>query len=629
MTTHDVHRAMEENLFNTFHRHNPLQPPPPPMGTGGPSPVFRSMTASDLIGLLPTTPTSATPPPPPPHTSSRSNRPNSDILATQGLSGSSAEAEAIDRWFENIQRYEQMLEEVAAASLDQEFKDELHHVNQWFRCRSDAERTAALYTVVQNASQIQIRFLITVLQQLANQDPMGELLSSSAAAQEKAPVTVAGSVVSTESEYEMRKRQMYPPSRRATRSNLCNRLTSALSEPDDLRRRNRDLLSAHRMGGLHQQGLLYEKALAARAQIQAANSANSTSTSSSSSSSSHRSSNPQPPSAFPSAAPFPRMKTSLSSSTDSSVAAAAAAAAAAAMRPPSLFGNDWPFPLARKSEKASLVGRIGDRGSVKSADDNWSFGSLSSARRWAVARNNKNDTIREDPEQERNGNDRLANSLSALEQAQARLRRDQHQQHQQQHHHQHQHPSQHPQHPHPHHSTQKQHPPSTTQTAPPTTPSKELRWAPDVQDQPSPPAPPQPQPQQQQQQQFGQFLAPPPSGPEGYLSDESDASHKDDEPQLTGAARRRKRSSAARALKDKIAAETVDFELMKDVQNWLRSLRLHKYGHAFTGMQWQQVVRMSDEDMLQAGVSTIGARRKLLKVFENVMQHCDENGIEY
>ncbi|KAI9493275.1 hypothetical protein BDB00DRAFT_723425, partial [Zychaea mexicana] len=53
-----------------------------------------------------------------------------------------------------------------------------------------------------------------------------------------------------------------------------------------------------------------------------------------------------------------------------------------------------------------------------------------------------------------------------------------------------------------------------------------------------------------------------------------------------------------------------------DVQNWLRSLRLHKYSHAFDGMQWQQVVRMTDEDMLQAGVSTLGARRKLLKVFE-------------
>lgn len=87
-------------------------------------------------------------------------------------------AEEIDQWFENIQRYEQMLEEVAAASLDETFKDELHHVNQWIRCRSDAERTAALYSVVQNASQIQIRFLIMVLQQLVNQDPFGNLLTA-------------------------------------------------------------------------------------------------------------------------------------------------------------------------------------------------------------------------------------------------------------------------------------------------------------------------------------------------------------------------------------------------------------------------------------------------------------------
>lgn len=71
-----------------------------------------------------------------------------------------------------------MLEEVAAASLDETFKDELQHVNQWIRCRSDAERTAALYSVVQNASQIQIRFLIMVLQQLANQEPFGSALTS-------------------------------------------------------------------------------------------------------------------------------------------------------------------------------------------------------------------------------------------------------------------------------------------------------------------------------------------------------------------------------------------------------------------------------------------------------------------
>lgn len=62
-----------------------------------------------------------------------------------------------------------------------------------------------------------------------------------------------------------------------------------------------------------------------------------------------------------------------------------------------------------------------------------------------------------------------------------------------------------------------------------------------------------------------------------------------------------------------------------DVQNWLRSLRLHKYGHAFIGLDWKQVIRMSDQDMIDAGVNTIGARRKLLKVFENVQRHCLEN----
>ncbi len=34
---------------------------------------------------------------------------------------------------------------------------------------------------------------------------------------------------------------------------------------------------------------------------------------------------------------------------------------------------------------------------------------------------------------------------------------------------------------------------------------------------------------------------------------------------------------------------------------------------------------MSDQDMIDAGVNTIGARRKLLKVFENVARHCTEN----
>ncbi|KAF7723518.1 Flap-structured DNA-binding and RNA-binding protein [Apophysomyces ossiformis] len=585
MTTHDVHRAMEENLLG-FQRHT--------SHLAGTAPAFRSMTASDLISLLPTSTNSQQQQQQQRRrTSQPIRRPNSDILqAAHMLNNNSPEAEAIDRWFENLQRYEQMLEEVAAASLDQDFKDELQHINQWFRCRSDAERTAALYSVVQNASQIQIRFLITVLQQLANQDPLGALLSP--AGQEKdlhhhqqqhhSPFTpVAGSVVSTESEYELRKRQMYPPSRRATRTPLCNRLSSALSEPDDLRRR--DLLMPPRSLGLSQQGMLYEKALAFRAQVQAAHNSNSGSMSSSSSVNSV---------GFSPRASYSTTDTSTCSNTRNS-----------------LFGSDWPFPLVRNSTEKPLVGRIGDR---PSSITSTTSSELSKKKKefdlpWA----RKSDTIKED----RVAEEQEQSSLTALELAQARLRKES-----------------------PSWNKRSQASAPSTSSTPTATP---------------PSAPPRPsvtrstvhnnsnnnnsndinsalEPKPEKQQQYGQFLSPnlPEHDNSEDLSDHSDTSNvSKDQAQLTGTARRRKRSSAARALKDKLAAETVDFELMKDVQNWLRSLRLHKYGHAFEGLQWQQVIRMSDEDMLNAGVNTIGARRKLLKVFENVQRHCKENDIQF
>ena len=88
-------------------------------------------------------------------------------------------AEAIDQWFENLQNYETTLIEMAAASEDVNFKEELSAIEQWFRVLSEAERTAALYSLIQHSSQVQIRFLITVLQQMARADPMTALLSPS------------------------------------------------------------------------------------------------------------------------------------------------------------------------------------------------------------------------------------------------------------------------------------------------------------------------------------------------------------------------------------------------------------------------------------------------------------------
>ena len=82
---------------------------------------------------------------------------------------------------------------MAAASLDVNFKEELSAIEQcmyclpsllhiltaWigFKVLSEAERTAALYSLLQHSTQVQIRFFITVLQQMARSDPMTALLS--------------------------------------------------------------------------------------------------------------------------------------------------------------------------------------------------------------------------------------------------------------------------------------------------------------------------------------------------------------------------------------------------------------------------------------------------------------------
>ena len=50
-------------------------------------------------------------------------------------------------------------------------------VSAGFKVLSEAERTAALYSLLQHSTQVQIRFFITVLQQMARSDPMTALLS--------------------------------------------------------------------------------------------------------------------------------------------------------------------------------------------------------------------------------------------------------------------------------------------------------------------------------------------------------------------------------------------------------------------------------------------------------------------
>ncbi|KAI8621398.1 hypothetical protein BC830DRAFT_1058195 [Chytriomyces sp. MP71] len=67
--------------------------------------------------------------------------------------------------------------------------------------------------------------------------------------------------------------------------------------------------------------------------------------------------------------------------------------------------------------------------------------------------------------------------------------------------------------------------------------------------------------------------------------------------------------------------------MFSDVPSWLKSLRLHKYAVVFDGCTWRDMVKMTDTELEAKGVLALGARNKLLKVFELVRAECTKNGI--
>jgi hypothetical protein len=64
--------------------------------------------------------------------------------------------------------------------------------------------------------------------------------------------------------------------------------------------------------------------------------------------------------------------------------------------------------------------------------------------------------------------------------------------------------------------------------------------------------------------------------------------------------------------------EPIDFKMLNDVPGWFRSMRLHKYTPLFEALKWQEIIQLSDEQLTEKGVAALGARRKMLKVFEQV-----------
>lgn len=94
------------------------------------------------------------------------------------------------------------------------------------------------------------------------------------------------------------------------------------------------------------------------------------------------------------------------------------------------------------------------------------------------------------------------------------------------------------------------------------------------------------------------------SGHEGYLSDHSDM--------VRGRSPRGRRGSS------KPPEDPTDPTLLQDIPSWLRSLRLHKYTDNLKDMKWNDLIELDDKALEQRGVNALGARRKMLKVFDQV-----------
>jgi len=140
-----------------------LRPPASRIGTSG-SHNLRS--SADMSGF--SSPLSA-----------RNIRPASEVLYNQqSQHGVQEDPNKVgEQWIQDIEQYETMLEDMAAATLDQDFKDELSAIEQWFRVLSEAERTAATYALIQQTTQMQQRFFAQVLNQMSKSHPISGVLS--------------------------------------------------------------------------------------------------------------------------------------------------------------------------------------------------------------------------------------------------------------------------------------------------------------------------------------------------------------------------------------------------------------------------------------------------------------------
>lgn len=72
----------------------------------------------------------------------------------------------------------------------------------------------------------------------------------------------------------------------------------------------------------------------------------------------------------------------------------------------------------------------------------------------------------------------------------------------------------------------------------------------------------------------------------------------------------------------------MDLALLEDISAWLKVLRLHKYTPVLGDLYWKDLVMLNDAQLEARGVSALGARRKMLKVFDQVKQAMENGELE-
>ncbi|GAA5795933.1 hypothetical protein HPULCUR_001298 [Helicostylum pulchrum] len=504
----------------------------------------------------------------------RHQRPVSEILKPENFK--SAETQVLDKWFEDLQQYESSLESMASASLDPKYKEEVQHVDQWFRYLNEAERTATIYTLLQHSTQVQIRFFITVLQQMSKKDPLAALLSPAHPEKVDMQAQLAGAMVKAELDASQKLLSVLPYQ------------TGQVHNRADIGRRNHIDRHSFALGDTEEYDRLFARPttgdfltprfgeLPTRLQQQQQQ---------------------QQRTMFEPTTSRPK------SVIEGDIS--------------SIFSNDWSYGAGLVGHRQSAI----SNSRPKSADiSNWSFGTSVSSKSavredpWSAisptvptftgpkkedqlfmsnnwhlnnttTNTNTNTTttrpsviLTDDTKGfRRRGVNRIPGTVVEADELKN----------------------------------------NSMQSPPPLPPANIVLSVYDdkntvFQDQ-QPTSPTKPN-------QYGQFLNPNRVMDEnGYFSDHSDASNRSNGSKKKFVFRKENKNNS----------DIVDMQLLEDVPAWLRSLRLHKYNPIFETMKWQDMLKMDDEALLGKGVAALGARRKLLKVFDQVKAHCLANNITY